>query len=486
MKKITPILCLLILFLVQFSFAQNTLTVTTLDDESDSGATIGSPGGNGLSLREAISLSLSGDKVVFSNSLSGGTLTLTIAAGRDLDFSNKTLTIDGDTNGDGAPDITITGGTVDRVFDVFGGSATNLTLNSLNIINSTGITNNGSDIDVVPTPFAGQNSGGGISIFGNSAGDRVSVTINKCRIKGNISQEDGGGIDAENANLDILNSLISENALSGDSNADDGAGLRIAASVVTITNSTVAFNTAENPAGTGDGDADTIAGRGGFDIVSGSTLTITNSTISGNVGRDDTTTEGDEITITGGSSPSTVTITNSIIGGEAQRNATNNDITNDGSLTIDSNTFVTQSIVNNGTLIGTATQSNLAGIFDSTVTSNFTAPNALQLNGGVIETIKLASGITAGAMPVLSTLGVEEKSLNNYVSIYPNPVLNELLIKTNNLNVEKVELFNVLSKSINALNIDNELINVSNISPGIYLLSIKTDKGTLTKRIIKN
>ena len=31
-------------------------TVTTLDDENDAGATVGSPGGAGLSLREALTL----------------------------------------------------------------------------------------------------------------------------------------------------------------------------------------------------------------------------------------------------------------------------------------------------------------------------------------------------------------------------------------------------------------------------------------------
>ncbi|MDD7884414.1 YDG domain-containing protein [Flavivirga sp. 57AJ16] len=381
-----------------------TATVTTLVDENDAGATIASPGGNGLSLREAISLTSSGDTIEFSNSLAGGTLTLTVPAGRDLDITGKTLIIDGDTNGDGAPDITITGGTVDRVFDIFGGSATNVTLNSLNIINSTGITNNNSASDVIPTPFSGQNSGGGISISGISIFDRPTVTVNKCRITGNISQEDGGGIDAQNAIIEIKNSLISENALSGDTNADDGAGLKINSSIATITNTTVGFNTAKNPTGTGDGDADDIAGRGGFDIVSGSTVTIINSTIAGNIGRDDTLSEGDEITITGGSSPSTVTITNSIVGGEAVRNATNNDITNDGTLTIDSNTLITQGIVNNGTLNGTATQSTLVDIFDSSVTSNFIASNALQLNEGVVETIKTKLGVTAGAVPVALTV----------------------------------------------------------------------------------
>src|SRR6188474_3680116 len=57
-----------------------TVTVTTLSDENDAGATVGTPGGTGLSLREAIVLANAGSNgniIYFPPALSGGTIRLT-------------------------------------------------------------------------------------------------------------------------------------------------------------------------------------------------------------------------------------------------------------------------------------------------------------------------------------------------------------------------------------------------------------------------
>jgi hypothetical protein len=71
------------------------------------------------------------------------------------------------------------------------------------------------------------------------------------------------------------------------------------------------------------------------------------------------------------------------------------------------------------------------------------------------------------------------------VKIYPNPVMGELYIKTNSIQLEQVIVYDVLGKVIinTILNLDK--IDVSTLKIGIYLLEIKTDKGTLVRRIIK-
>src|SRR5262245_25072253 len=76
-------------------------TVTTLADTVD--------GGDGvLSLREALALANgngnASDTITFAPGLAGGTLFLTNG---ELTISTDAITIDGDINGNGTPDITI-------------------------------------------------------------------------------------------------------------------------------------------------------------------------------------------------------------------------------------------------------------------------------------------------------------------------------------------------------------------------------------------
>ena len=78
-------------------------TVTTLVDEADGGASIASPGGTGLSLREAISLSnanAGADTISFDSSLAGGVVYLTL--GSPLAITG-TVSIQGHLGADGRP-----------------------------------------------------------------------------------------------------------------------------------------------------------------------------------------------------------------------------------------------------------------------------------------------------------------------------------------------------------------------------------------------
>ena len=83
------------------------------------------------SLRQAILDANSGDTIDFAPNLAGGTLVLTSG---ELDI-NKNLTINGDIDGNGTPDITISGNNASRVFDTGTTSSTTATLNGLVMIN---------------------------------------------------------------------------------------------------------------------------------------------------------------------------------------------------------------------------------------------------------------------------------------------------------------------------------------------------------------
>ncbi|PWK17895.1 T9SS type A sorting domain-containing protein [Xanthomarina spongicola] len=83
-------------------------------------------------------------------------------------------------------------------------------------------------------------------------------------------------------------------------------------------------------------------------------------------------------------------------------------------------------------------------------------------------------------------LGVEEFSLENSVSIFPNPTSNIITIDTSNkITVNSLELYNIVGKQVIKTN-NVSTLDLSELSSGVYMLRVITDSGTLTKKIIRN
>lgn len=72
----------------------------------------------------------------------------------------------------------------------------------------------------------------------------------------------------------------------------------------------------------------------------------------------------------------------------------------------------------------------------------------------------------------------------NELEIYPNPVSDKLYINTSE-EILKTVLFDVNGRIINTKK-NNKTVDFSDISKGIYLIKIVTDKGIINKKIIKN
>lgn len=85
----------------------------------------------------------------------------------------------------------------------------------------------------------------------------------------------------------------------------------------------------------------------------------------------------------------------------------------------------------------------------------------------------------------LSTSDLEPSSV--FVS---NPILNNTIeIKGLSNNINKVEVFNLLGKSLTVKNIDNASsisLDASNFSSGLYLVKLYTESDVITKKILKN
>ena len=71
------------------------------------------------------------------------------------------------------------------------------------------------------------------------------------------------------------------------------------------------------------------------------------------------------------------------------------------------------------------------------------------------------------------------------ISIYPNPVVDELIIRNDELSINSVEIVDFTGKTVKNQSSVVNSINVSSLSQGVYFLKMKTDKGVITKKFIK-
>lgn len=258
------------------------LIVDTLVDENDGNFSAGD-----LSLREVIALATPGDTITFANS---GTISLTLG---ELNI-NKALTINGDIDGNGTPDITVSGNNASRVFNINdndGQNTISVKISSLEITN--GSSSEGSGIyinlseELVLTNSTLRNnraksSGGAIFTFTADPifrPDRTlfdiegKVSISNSTLTGNYASYRGGAIYTQRRSRTFIsNSTLSYNQAgpltSGSFDNNGGAIYNDATSTLSIDSSTVFGNSAMSGAG----------------IQNFGTATLTNSIVGGSSG----------------------------------------------------------------------------------------------------------------------------------------------------------------------------------------------------------
>lgn len=89
----------------------------------------------------------------------------------------------------------------------------------------------------------------------------------------------------------------------------------------------------------------------------------------------------------------------------------------------------------------------------------------------------------------VTTLGVNQSTVENTIYIAPNPVNDVISVSVNNATIQGVEIYDVNSRLIknviSATNTSNLEVNVQELSRGIYITKLLTDKGNFTKKIVK-
>ena len=228
------------------------LVVTTTADVVDASDGV-------TSLREAVNLANSNPDQSDITFAVNGTVTLTQG---QISLSSD-ISINGDTNGDGAADVTLSGNNASRIFDITG-TGTDVDLHALRFVYGRGF------------------QGGAVR-----SAAFTSLDVSNSTFTDNMASQNGGAIYVFGTDFTLANSLIGFNSASA------GGGLNNRDGTATIENSTIVGNTSDYGGGIASYGAftainttitDNSANVGGGITASGNE-TIINSIISGNRAR---------------------------------------------------------------------------------------------------------------------------------------------------------------------------------------------------------
>ncbi|WP_299064448.1 T9SS type A sorting domain-containing protein [uncultured Polaribacter sp.] len=87
-----------------------------------------------------------------------------------------------------------------------------------------------------------------------------------------------------------------------------------------------------------------------------------------------------------------------------------------------------------------------------------------------------------------NALNIDDEVLKNDVNFYYNSVQKELIVNSNNLDVQKIEVYNLLGKKIiekqHTLKEKSFSYNLNNLLPNIYIVKLITDNFVVSKKIL--
>ena len=81
-------------------------------------------------------------------------------------------------------------------------------------------------------------------------------------------------------------------------------------------------------------------------------------------------------------------------------------------------------------------------------------------------------------------LGVDDEILNEGLKIYPNPV-SDILSVESKLALNKIEIYSILGQKVKEINSDFSSISTNQLSRGIFLIKIYSEKGIAVRKLIK-
>jgi len=119
--------------------------------------------------------------------------------------------------------------------------------------------------------------------------------------------------------------------------------------------------------------------------------------------------------------------------------------------------------------------------------------NGKLLNAGIYD-IKITATDTAGASVsdifkltvVQGPTGINDINANKMLFIFPNPANHTIQVSTNGLmdNIMRYQIIDMSGKIVKQARFNSEIIEISELNKGLYLLNLKTDKEIISKKIM--
>ncbi len=71
------------------------------------------------------------------------------------------------------------------------------------------------------------------------------------------------------------------------------------------------------------------------------------------------------------------------------------------------------------------------------------------------------------------------------ITIYPNPASEQISITNKNIKIKEVFICDIMGKQINGflVNDNQTMLDVSNLSAGMYVAKINTEQGIITRKV---
>ncbi|VXB03702.1 conserved exported hypothetical protein [Flavobacterium sp. 9R] len=103
----------------------------------------------------------------------------------------------------------------------------------------------------------------------------------------------------------------------------------------------------------------------------------------------------------------------------------------------------------------------------------------------IILLLVLFFSVSVSAQEVKQQPKTQENTSIEGLSLYPNPVSNGKVYISTKEDLEKeITIFDVLGKKVLQTQLSSRELNVSSLSPGVYIIKINENQATATRKLI--
>ena len=130
----------------------------------------------------------------------------------------------------------------------------------------------------------------------------------------------------------------------------------------------------------------------------------------------------------------------------------------------------------------------LDGTTPNDLANLYVSPIDLQVGTWAVKAIAMKEGMLPSEVAEIDVTVVEiSENIASYITLYPNPVTDQLWINGSDIEIDNVEVYTTWGqKVLNFVpNTTQIVVDMEGLSAGVYLVNITTSKGDLVKKIVK-